>query len=290
MISHLYHERQQTLPQSSPSKPATDISLPKAPDLGEPCSEERREAPWRFLGNTTAQEALPALGLSFKSLRQSYYVREKPILGVGESYSTVAAEAALLNLPVYATDLSYDTKREAYLSGIIQGLEKLKNRYTTRHLMPQGFSDDVIAPDEWSNRLAYIRGLLNDRMSQCRASMILLPDGTPAPNQSFDTVYSHHGVPKYSTRETFLLLELPELLRVTHRRLILAPFVSAGPGDELLHVPNSENRNRVELISNACGFSLEIRTSQTLAAEVRRGLLGPGFDQVGIFFRQRGRM
>ena len=290
MISHLHHERQQMLQQQTSSKATAGLVMPKARDFGEPSSEERRKDPSRFLGNNPTKEVLPALGLSFKSLRESHSAREKPILGVGESYSTVAAEAALLNIPVYSTDLSYDRNRDGYLSNIMRGLERLKDHYTNRHRMPHGFADDVIAPGDWSNRVEYVRGLLNDRMSQCSASKILLPDGTRAPTQFFDTVYSHHGVPKYSTRETFLLIELPELLRVTHRRLILAPFVSAGPGDELLHVPNSENRNRVELISNACGFSLEIRTSQTLAAEVRRGLLAPGFDQVGIFFRQRGRM
>ena len=288
MIPHLEHERQQRLSPSKQSQATTDVALPKVCDFGEPCSEERRKAPWRFLGNNTAQEVLPALGLSFKSLRNSHLALEKPILGVGESYSTVAAEAALLDLPVYATDLTYERNREGYLSSIMRGLDRLQTTYTTPSLMPDGFSFDVIPQEDWSNRMEYVRGILNSRMSQCSASNILLPDGTRAPPQFFDTVYSHHGVPKYSTRETFLLAELPELLRVTHRRLVLAPFVSAGPGDELLHIPNSQNRNRVELLSRACGFSVEIRTSPPLAAHVEQGLLPPGFDQVAIFTRKRG--
>lgn len=285
MIPYLRDERLALLGHLPKAETAGSSSTAR-PSSPEPSAAERLVRPARFMGNGSAFEVLPALGLNFATLEQRYLERRKPALDVGASFSTVALQATFHSIPVHSTDLRCDTNRHIFLSNILRGIEPFKERYSASGRLPEGFVCYPIEPHEWQACLQHGIKQVSERMVQCAADRILTPSGSRAPDRSFSVVFSHHAVPKYSNTESFLKAELPELLRVTDRELRLFPLISAGPGDELLHVRLSENRQRLERVASECGFDLEISVSPSAEGKLHRGEVEPGFDMLGVFRRR----
>lgn len=174
-------------------------------------------------GIGTAAAVLPALGLTFHELRQSAQLLGKPILDVGASFSTVACEAHLRGIPIFSTDLRCNNNRPVFLANVAKNLHSLKDLYTSgKHT-----SDNYCAPiplELWETKVKEAITVLDQQLTECPACDIRMPDGWPARDKHFSVVYSHHAVPQYSSANSFLTKELPELLRVTAHALVLHPF------------------------------------------------------------------
>lgn len=285
MIDHMRQERLALLGQP-PHAESKEVSKSASASLSEPTAAERRDQPARFMGKGSAFEVLPALALDFDTLGQRYLESRKPALDVGASFSTVALQATFHSIPIHSTDLRCDNNRHIFLANIRRGMEPFKEIYTDLNRLPAGFRCYPVAPREWEDCLNFGIKQVNERMVQCGAERILMPSGAPAPDRCFSVVFSHHAVPKYSTTELFLRAELPEMLRVTDRELRLFPLLSAGPGDEMLHLPLSVNRQCLEHVANSCGFDLEISISPMMQGGATTGTVEPGFDMLGVFRRR----
>lgn len=252
-------------PSAEAIRDTSPIKLPARPASHDPSQEPsadlRRARPEIFMGNTFAEEVLTALDLSFHKIDQSYRTSFKPALDVGASCSTVAIEGTLRGIQIHATDLRYNKTRVGTLFNIQNRALLLGKYYQEGHKLPPGFSCHPIPETAWEECVKQGIKLVDSRMVECKASDILLPNGGKAPDRYFSTVFSHHAVPKYSARDVFLNTELKELLRVTDERLVIFPLVTAGPGDPLIHIPGSEGHNRLRMVAQEAGFSLEIKPS-----------------------------
>ena len=246
------------------------------------------------MGFQNSFEVLPSLGLSFKDLRQAQRVAGCPALDLGASHSTLALEGELRGISIHSTDLSADKYRIKMLESLERRINLLKNIYVgdpsaaAAHTQqfPPGFECAPISAFEWSSTITNAISRVNQTLSQCDASTITLADGTPAPDRMFSIVMSSHAVPKYSIDKTFLQTELRELLRVTDGRLVLFPFISAGPDHELLHLPNSPSRKMVESIARELGFSFETKVYPHLIEPEGGVPTAPGYDITAVFSRQ----
>ncbi len=174
-------------------------------------------------GVNTATTVLPALGLTFQELRESARRLEKPILDVGASYSTVACEAHLRDIPIFSTDLRCNKNRTVFLANVEKNLLALKELYTSGKHTPGNHCAPIPA-ELWEIKAKQAITVLDRQLTECPAFDIRTPNGLQAQNKHFSVVYSHHAVPQYCNAASFLSRELPELLRVTAHTLVLHPF------------------------------------------------------------------
>lgn len=292
MISHLHHEREQLLGAPKATTPPIDAKLPADPN-GEAPAHERRINPARFMGFQNSFEILPSLGLSFADLRQAQKVSGGPILDVGASHSTLALEGALRGIEIHSTDLQADKYRLHFQTNLERRFNILKDIYvgdpkhprTHAQKFPPGFECVPVPDFQWSDVVTNVLNRVNQTFSQCDASRILLADGSVAPDRMFSIVMSTQAVPKYSIDKHFLHNELRELLRVTDGRLVLFPFISAGPDHELLHVTNSPSRKIIEGVARELGFSFETKVYPPLIEPDSGIPARPGYDITAVFSR-----
>lgn len=284
MIPAIYYERLRHLGRVADSE-NRDGQLPDKRFV-EPSGPERLANPKAFSGNHCALEVLPPLGLTFESIRSSCLRFQLPALDVGASVSTVAAEAALRGITIHSTELPPIRNRERFIDSIRSRLVQLSDCYKDVSLFPPGFECDDVPDNIWELRVHDAVSRVSQTLIECSAARILGPNYTHAPNQSYSVVFSHHAVPKYCSTDSFLEHELPELLRVTAERLHLFPFRSAGPADELLHLPGSDTFQKVKELADAAGFSLETFRAQHLFVEPNTPRPEPGFDTTAVFVRR----
>lgn len=279
MIHHLREERERLLGCS----PKTDAR----PYNGEPSSEERLRNPFAYLGHTTAVDVLSNLGITFKELEIDSQRFNKPILDVGASASTFAFEAAYRDMRVFMTDPQYNLENPNFFKSLRWSIDKLKDSYTTPHSFGPGFEVQALKPQLWDRYVDLIIKNISADRSKCSASEIRNQQGVRMPDRYFSTTLAHTSIPKYSPKEVFLQKELPELFRVTDHRVVLFPLVTAGPGQELIHLQGSKEREALDRVVRAHGFAMELRQSPTYTSKVAKGEAPPGFDIVGVFVRKR---
>lgn len=254
--------------------------------LAEPSGSERLANPKAFSGNHCALEALPPLGLNFDLIRSSCLKSGRPALDVGASVSTVAAEGALRGITIYSTELPPIKNPDRFLDSIRSRLTRLGACYEDSSIFPSGFECESIPQQIWHACVEDAVSRVSKTLRECSAASILGPNYTRASDQAYSVVFSHHGVPKYCATESFLEQELPELLRVTADRLHLFPFRSAGPTNELLHEPRSQEYQRITQIAQDAGFSFEAIRGEHLIVEPNEPPPEPGFDTTAIFVRR----
>ena len=292
MIPHLFHERNQLLGKPIDPPAPSDGTLPPRPS-GEPPAEERRRNPKSYFGFQNSFEILPSLGLTFADLRAAYDISRRPILDVGASHSTLALEGSFHGIPIFSTDLCAEKIRLGILTTLerrINLLEEVyvgepKHRALHMQKFPPGFECEPIRKCEWKDAVARGINHVNQTLSECDASRIRLADGHIAPDRSFSLVLSSHAVPKYSVDEKFLRTELRELLRVTAGRLVLFPFIAAGPEHELLHRPHSPTRKMIEDTARELGFAFETKVYPYLIEPEGGPPTAPGYNITAIFSR-----
>jgi len=260
------------------------VALPDA-RFTEPSGEERLKSPKAFSGNHYALEVLPPLGLTFDSIRMSCVRTGLPALDVGASVSTVAAEGALRGISIHSTELPPISNRERFVEAIRARLTRFGDAYEDAANLGSGFTCEPIPREQWKFCVNDAVSKVSNTLSECSAAKILGPSGERAPDQSYSIVFSHHGVPKYCSTETFLRYELPELLRVAADRVHLFPFRSAGPGDEFLHVQDSESYRRIQEIAQKAGFSFQTHLAKHLMIDPKMPPPETGFDTTAVFTR-----
>jgi hypothetical protein len=225
------------------------VALPDA-RFTEPSGEERLKSPKAFSGNHYALEVLPPLGLTFHS-----------------------------------TELPPISNRERFVEAIRARLTRFGDAYEDAANLGSGFTCEPIPREQWKFCVNDAVSKVSNTLSECSAAKILGPSGERAPDQSYSIVFSHHGVPKYCSTETFLRYELPELLRVAADRVHLFPFRSAGPGDEFLHVQDSESYRRIQEIAQKAGFSFQTHLAKHLMIDPKMPPPETGFDTTAVFTR-----
>ncbi|MEY4700429.1 MAG: hypothetical protein RL326_616 [Pseudomonadota bacterium] len=292
MIDEMHFERLRLLghpdlaPRQTDMATSPQVTLPD-PRFAEPSGKERLKSPKAFSGNHCALEVLPPLGLTFDSIRMSSLRTRLPALDVGASVSTVAAEGALRGIAIHSTELPPISNRDRFIEAIHTRLTRFGDAYEDAANLPSGFECESIPREQWTFYVNEAVSKVNKTLSECSAAKILGPSGERAPDQSYSIVFSHHGVPKYCSTETFLRYELPELLRVAADRVHLFPFRSAGPGDEFLHVQDSESYRRIEGIAKKAGFSFQTHLAQHLMVDPKMPPPEAGFDTTAVFTRIR---
>jgi len=284
MINEMHFQRLRDLGHFEGAK-RRDPRL-SGPRLGEPSGKERLENPKAYSGNHFAMEVLPPLGLTFDSLRTSCLQFKRPALDVGASVSTVAAEGALRGIEIHSTELPPIRNRERFIESIRNRLLQLGEVYQASRIFPKGFECEAVSSEVWESRVHAAISRVNETLVECAAGQILGLDYKRAPDQSYSTVFSHHGVPKYCSTESFFERELPELLRVAADRVHLFPLRSAGPDDEILHREHSQNYRRMSEIANAAGFSFQTHRATHLVVDPEMPPPQPGFETTAIFIRQ----
>jgi hypothetical protein len=208
-------------------------------------------------GISTAATVLPALGVTFQELRQTVHRLAKPILDVGASYSTVACEAHLRGIPVFSTDLGCDKNRPVFLENVARNLRTCKDLYISGGHSSDNYCSPIPAT-LWERRVEEAIAFLDRHLTQCPASDIRMPGGWQANDRHFAVVYSHHAVPQYSSVESFLKEDLPELLRVTAHTLVLHPFQIGGSSLQPAHEGDAAFLQAVASRAKRAGFTFEL--------------------------------
>jgi hypothetical protein len=249
MIYHLREERERLLGRPPGPEVRASSEKPTGPDLGdrgEPPAEQRLRNPFRYRGYTAAESILSNMGISFTELKNDHDRFGKPVLDVGASASTLAFEGAYRDIRVFMTDPTYDLANPIFFKVLRWNIEKLKDSYTT----PQSFGPDFevkpLKPENWDSYVDLAIQQLSANRFKCLASEIRNQQGARMPDRSFSTTLAHTSVPEYSPKEVFLQQQLPELLRVTEHRVVLFPLVTAGPGQELIHLAGSKERETLD--------------------------------------------
>jgi hypothetical protein len=86
---------------------------------------------------------------------------------------------------------------------------------------------------------------------------------------------------------------LPQLIGLPNRvakiacenRVHLFPFRSAGPGDELLHLAESQTYRRIQDIAHEAGFRFETHRAQFIMVDPQMPEPQAGFDMKAVFIR-----
>lgn len=290
MIDGMHFERLRLLGHRDVAASQTNVAaspqvaLPD-PRFTEPSGEERLKNPKAFSGNHCALEVLPPLGLTFESIRTSCLRSGLPALDVGASVSTVAAEGALRGISIHSTELPPISHRDRFREAIRTRLTRFGDAYEDAATLPPGFECESIPKEIWESCVNKAVSEVSETLIECSAATILGPNGERARDQSYSVVFSHHGVPKYCSTETFLHDELPELLRVAADRVHLFPFRSAGPSDESLHIQDSDTYRRIEEIAKRAGFSFQTHLAQHIIVDPEMPTPAPGFDTTAVFIR-----
>lgn len=290
MIHHLRHERELLL--GRPPGPEASTSAEKRPapvlgDRGEPSAEQRLRNPFGYPGYTAAETILSNMGISFTELKNDHDRFGKPVLDVGASASPLAFEGAYRDIRVFMTDATYDLANPRFFETLRWNIEKLKDSYTTPRSFGSGFEVAALKPEHWDTYVELAIQQISVDRSRCFASEICNQQGVRMPDRSFSTTLAHISIPKYSRKEVFLHQELPELLRVTEHRVVISPLVTAGPGQELIHLAGSKEREVLDKVVYDHGFTMELRQSPTYTSKVANAEAPPGFDIVGVFVRKR---
>jgi hypothetical protein len=290
MIYHLREERERLLGRPPGPEVRTSSEKPTGPDLGdrgEPPAEERLRNPFGYRGYTAAEPILSNMGISFTELKNDHDRFGKPVLDVGASASTLAFEGAYRDIRVFMTDPTYDLANPMFFEALRWNIEKLKDSYTTPRSFGAGFEVAAFKPEHWDAYVDLAIQQISADRSKCFASAICNQQGEQMPDRFFSTTLAHISIPKYSHKEVFLHKELPELLRVTEHRVVLSPLVTAGPGQELIHLAGSKERETLDKVVHDHGFAMELRQSPTYTSKVANAEAPPGFDIVGVFVRKR---
>jgi hypothetical protein len=85
-----------------------------------------------------------------------------------------------------------------------------------------------------------------------------MPGGWQASDRHFAVVFSHNAVPQYSSVDSFLGQDLPELLRVTAYRLLLHPFQIGSSSLQPSHEGDAEFLKAVAARAKKAGFTFEL--------------------------------
>jgi hypothetical protein len=285
MINEMHFKRIELLGRTAPMAEGPKGELPPDPRFAEPSGAERLKNPKAFSGNHCALEVLPPLGLTFDSIRESCLRTRLPALDLGASVSTVAAEGALRGISIHSTELPPIKNRDTFIDAIRARLVNFGKAYEDAANLPPGFQCDSIPNQIWDSLVREAVIKVSETLSECSAAKILAPNGERARDQSYSVVFSHHAIPKYCSTANFLQYELPELLRVAADRVHLFPFRSAGPGDELLHLPGSTTYRHIEEVANHAGFSFQTHRAQHIIVDPQMPAPDAGFDMTAVFIR-----
>lgn len=285
MIDEIHLQRLRLLGYADATMECQKSSLPDH-RVTEPSGEDRLRNPKAFSGNHCALEVLPPLGLTFDSIRMSCLRCGLPALDLGASLSTVAAEAALRGISIHSTELPPIRNRDTFIEAIRARLIRFGEVYEDGMQFPKGFECEFIPKQIWESVVRDAVSRVSETLSECSAAKIFGPDGQRARDQSYSLIFSHHAVPKYCSTENFLQYELPELLRVAADRVHLFPFRSAGPGNELLHLAESETYRRIQDIAHEAGFSFETHRARFIMVDPQMSTPEAGFDMTAVFIRE----
>ena len=197
-------------------------------ELAHPSNVPLPKQGWTHLqGISSGNQVLQAIGSSFDELRKLAQIHEKPLLDVGANASTFSAEGALNGVPIFATDLKFETYEKRALKELEKRLHLLKEEYAS------GTYTDIttgkrITPQNWETTVQNIMKQVSEQYSECSADSIVTPQGKPARDRHYSAVIAHHSVPQYCTEAEFMHLILPELLRVTEDTLFVHPMQYGG--------------------------------------------------------------
>lgn len=291
MIHHMRQEREQLLgkpPVCPVSAPDSAPSLPAKRSSGEPDAEVRRRTPLLHSGYTNGLEIVYNFGVSFQELVADVNTIGRPLADVGASCSTLSFELALRGAKCFSFDPNYKLNNPIFQRVFTDTCAKLAPVYTQRGQLPSGNEVTAIRPECWPSYVDVVVKELFKDMSRCFGSELAFQDGVAIPNRFFSTVMSHQSLPKYLSTDAFLEKVLPELLRVADKRVILFPLVTAGPGNELVYLPGTPERARLDQVLQREGFSLQLTQSPLYADKVASGEFPPGYDIAGHFVRNRG--
>jgi hypothetical protein len=289
MIHRFRQDREELLGRApasqAPNLQAAPAPLPVGKGSQEPSAQDRLRSPLTYMGNSTAAQILPNFGVTFRELEADVQGRSGPLADIGASYSTLSFELAVRGVTCFPFDPTYDLSNPHMRRGLLQACKRLAPLYTESGKFTPGNEVAPMRSDCWSSYVEVVMKQLFRDMSKCFASALTFQDGAKVPNRFFSTVMSHQSLPKYLSTDKFLAEVLPELLRVADKRVILFPLVTGGPGNELVYLPGTPERERLDTILTARGFSLHLRQSPIFAEKVARGEYPQGYDLAGHFVR-----
>lgn len=205
------------------------LFLEQNPDWRGPEEQEEKESS-KWAGYDSGFEVLPHLSLDWKKLKEVAESSGKPIADLGASYSSLAAEGVLRGIEIIPVDSAYDKKtREYYPIAVYEHLANTKRYH--RAYEEAGYGYGAWQEERWCSKARISGEDLGRAIKVAQGKLVTATaDKLPFKDRALSMAIAHDSVPKYSPNlDTFLQKQLPEILRVTDKIVLIYPMAIYKP-------------------------------------------------------------